>query len=358
MSLIPPNNNPELFINDFILYATGHLASVSGIINTVSLYPAVPTPIPGPGVIVWTGYQVSPSTPPIPQLDISSIQMNEQQLTISTLGSLDGLSIDESTALAFDTNLDLDPPSLSLDEANLIFEQSIDPSPIPDPTPEELEEEGTNTNNPNEETTEQVPNYKTNVKVPDDVVLAMRRWGVGKDNAKERAHFLAQCSHESARFTAKVENLNYSAKGLLDIFKKYFKTQALADSYARKPEKIGSRVYADRMGNGSETSKEGYKFRGRGYIQLTGKSNYKKMNEVVKAGLIDSPDLVESKYPGDSACFFWTSNNLKQYVTNDNDISVKKLTKRINGGENGLADRKKKFLVYWGELQKDPTLWS
>ena len=119
MSLIPPNNNPELIINDFILYATGHLASVSGIINTISLYPGPVSPVPGPGVILWTGYQIPPASPPVPALDISSVQMNEQQLTLSTLGSVDGLSIDESTALAFDTNLTLDPPPLSLIEADL-----------------------------------------------------------------------------------------------------------------------------------------------------------------------------------------------------------------------------------------------
>ena len=363
MSLIPPNNNPELIINDFILYATGHLASVSGIINTVSLYPSAPTPIPGPGVILWTGYQIPPASPPIPKLDVSSVQMNEQQLTLSTLGSVDGLSIDESTALAFDTDLTLDPPSLSLGEADLLFEQSLDPTPIPEPSADELNEERQNLGDDNgesnsEETPEQVPNYKTNIKVPDDVILAMRKWGVGIDNPKERAHFLAQCSHESGGFRAKVENLNYSASGLLNTFSKYFKTKTLADSYARQPEKIASKVYADRMGNGSESTKEGYSYRGRGYIQLTGKSNYTKMDGVVKAGLVGNPSLVETKYAGDSACYFWTANNLKQYVTSDDDESVKKLTKRINGGQNGLADRKKKFLVYWGELQKDNTLWS
>lgn len=363
MSLIPPNNNTELIINDFILYATGHLATVSGIINTISLYPGPAAPVPGPGVILWTGYQVAPSSPPIPKLDVSSIQMNEQQLTLSTLGSLDGLSIDESTALAFDTDLTLDPPSLSLEEADLLFEQSLDPEPIPDPTPDELDNERKNLGDDNgesnsDETPERVPNYKTNIKVPDDVVLAMRKWEVGIDNPKERAHFLAQCAHESGGFKAKVENLNYSAKGLLNTFSKYFKTQALADSYARQPEKIGSKVYADRMGNGSEKSKEGYTYRGRGYIQLTGKSNYTKMNGVIKAGIVDNPSLVETKYAADSACFFWTANNLKKYVTSDDEESVKKLTKRINGGQNGLDDRKKKFLVYWGELQKDSTLWS
>lgn len=402
MSLIPPTKNTELIINDFILYATGHLATVGGIINTTSLFPAAPSPIPGPGVILWTGYQIPPAKPPIPKLDTTPVIMNEQQLVISTLSSLDGVPINEATTFAFDTDLDVNPPSLSLEEVNTLFIESLSTESIPDPTDEELEAERQNLssevtstnnseapadtqpeddnrelteeekallaqadaslgniNNPPQVNPEQVPNYNTTIKVPDDVILAMRRWGVGVNNAKERAHFLAQCSHESGAFRLKVENLNYSASGLLNTFSKYFKTQALADSYARQPEKIASKVYGDRMGNGNEASKEGYKFRGRGYIQLTGKSNYTKMNLVVKTDdIVTNPNLVETKYPGDSACYFWTANNLKSYVTNDDETSVKSLTKRINGGENGLADRKKKFLVYWGELKKDPTLWS
>ena len=403
MSLIPPNNNTQLIVNDFILYATGHLATVSGIINTISLYPGPISPIPGPGVILWTGYQVPPALPPAPQLDVTPVLMNEQQQVISTLASLDGFAINESTTIAFGTDLSLDPPTLTLTEANNLFEASLDPTPIPEPTAEELEAEVAQLSSSNSESTptngespedtqnedddaplteeekaaieaalkdvdkinnppqvnpEQVPNYNTKIVVPNDIVLAMRRWGVGKDSAKERAHFLAQCAHESGNFRAKVENLNYSASGLLNTFSKYFKTQALADSYARQPEKIASKVYADRMGNGSESTKDGWNYRGRGYIQLTGKAGYEKAEKVIKGGIVTNPSLVESKYPGDSACFFWTANNLKQYVTSNDDDSVKKLTKRINGGENGLADRKKKFLVYWNELKKDPTLWS
>ena len=356
MSLIPPTKNPELILNDFILYATGHLATVGGIINTISLYPGPITPVPGPGIITWTGYQVAPATPPTPQLNVEPL--TDEQLVISTLGSLDGLSISEATALALTTDLELNPPTLSLDEVNLLFEQSLTLTPIPDPTDEELEEEGANTNDKNEESPEQVPNYKTNVKVPDDVVLGMRRWGVGLDNPLERAHFLAQCAHESVSFTAKVENMNYSASGLLSVFSKYFKTQKLADSYARQPEKIGSYVYGNRMGNGDEASKEGYKYRGRGYIQLTGKANYTNAETIIKGDIVNNPDIVASKYPADSACYFWTKNLLKNVCKDSSDATIEALTKRINGGDNGIKDRKKKFLLYWGELQKDNTLWS
>lgn len=368
MSLIPPNKNPELIINDFILYATGHLATVGGIINTISLYPGPAAPVPGPGIITWTGYQITPATPPTPQLDVEPF--TDEQLVISELGSIDGLSIDEATALAIDTDLELNPPSLTLDEVDLLFEQSLDPNPIPDSNLSEGESQSVNLgddestnqteNSNNDNVGERVPNYKTNVKVPDDIVLAMRKWKVGLDNPLERAHFLAQCSHESSNFREKVEGLNYSSAGLQKTFSKYFPTKELADSYARKPEKIASKVYANRMGNGDEASKEGYKYRGRGYIQLTGKSNYKKMYETIGGNdnIVSNPNLVETKFPADSACYFWTKNNLKKYAVDATDDSIKKLTKRINGGQNGLADRKEKFKLYWGELEKDNTLWS
>jgi putative chitinase len=123
------------------------------------------------------------------------------------------------------------------------------------------------------------------------------------------AAFVAQCGHESGGWTVFEENLNYSSKGLLGIFPKYF-TASTAESYARKPEKIASKVYGGRMGNGVESTGEGYKFRGRGYIQLTGKSNYTKFGKFIGEDTIGNPDLVASKYPLASAAFFFDSNNI------------------------------------------------
>jgi putative chitinase len=111
------------------------------------------------------------------------------------------------------------------------------------------------------------------------------------------AHFLSQCGHESGSWTAVRENLNYSAKGLMGIFKKYFSNATLANAYQRQPEKIANRVYANRMGNGDEHSGDGYKFRGRGYIQLTGKENYSKFDATVPENIIADPDLVATTYP-------------------------------------------------------------
>lgn len=161
------------------------------------------------------------------------------------------------------------------------------------------------------------------------------------------SHFLSQCAHESGNFKFLTENLNYSADGLLKIFPKYFKDKATADAYARKPEKIGSRVYANRMGNGDEASGDGFKFRGRGYIQLTGKDNYKQFAAFVGEDLVANPDLVATKYPLTSAAFFFDKNKLWDICDKgDTPEVVTLVTKRVNGGTHGLEDRLSKFNTF------------
>jgi putative chitinase len=161
------------------------------------------------------------------------------------------------------------------------------------------------------------------------------------------AHFLAQCSHESGGFKAVSENLNYSSDGLKKIFGRYFPGN-LSESYAKQPEKIASRVYGSRMGNGDETTKEGYKFRGRGYIQLTGKSNYTKFAKFIGEDTVANPDLVSTKYPLASAAFFFDSNKLWSICDKGSDVTtVTSVTKRVNGGTLGLDDRIKHFNEFY-----------
>ena len=165
------------------------------------------------------------------------------------------------------------------------------------------------------------------------------------------AHFLAQCGHESGGFKAVSENLNYGAKGLLGVFPKYFNTESAA-AYERKPEKIANRVYASRMGNGDEASGDGYRFRGRGYIQLTGKSNYTNFTKFIGEDCIANPDLIATKYPLASAAFFFNSNNLWAICDKGADeATVTAVTKRVNGGTIGLADRLKHFSEYYTLLK-------
>jgi putative chitinase len=166
------------------------------------------------------------------------------------------------------------------------------------------------------------------------------------------AHFLAQAGHESGGFKAVNENLNYGAKGLLGIFKKYFPTPEKAALYERKPEKIANLVYGSRMGNGPEASGEGWKFRGRGYIQLTGKDNYKAFDAVVAESIVDNPDLVATKYPLLSAAWFFHKNGLHKIADGGaTDAVVTSVTKRVNGGTIGLADRIKHFKEYYNLLK-------
>ena len=165
------------------------------------------------------------------------------------------------------------------------------------------------------------------------------------------AHFLSQCGHESGGFKAVSENLNYSADGLKKIFPKYFPGN-LAESYARNPEKIASKVYGGRMGNGDETTKEGFKFRGRGYIQLTGKANYTNFAKFIGEDTVANPDLVATKYPLASAAFFFDSNKLWAICDKGaDDATVTAVTKRVNGGTIGLPDRIKHFKEYYNLLK-------
>ena len=165
------------------------------------------------------------------------------------------------------------------------------------------------------------------------------------------SHFLAQCGHESANFRAVKENLNYSAEGLNKTFKKYFPTLESAKDYARQPERIASKVYANRMGNGNEASKDGFKYLGRGFIQLTGKGNYLEFDKSVPEDIMVNPELVATKYPLASAAWFWNKNGLNEIADKGaTDAVVKSITKRVNGGTIGLADRIQHFNEFYSLL--------
>ena len=173
-----------------------------------------------------------------------------------------------------------------------------------------------------------------------------------KMTPERAAHFFAQTAHETGGFKAFSENLNYSADGLQKIFGKYF-PGLLEEQYARNPEKIANRVYADRMGNGNEASGDGWKYRGRGALQLTGKANYKAFSDYLKNPLImEQPDLVAGELAFESAMFFFDKNKLWEIcdkgVTKETILA---LTKRINGGTHGLADREEKTFKYYGFLK-------
>ena len=187
--------------------------------------------------------------------------------------------------------------------------------------------------------------------IPDSVIAqipeVMEKFKI--DTPVELAHFLSQCGHESGGFKVVNENLNYGAKGLLGIFKKYFPTEEKAKLYERKPETIVNLVYSGRMGNGVEATGEGWKYRGRGYIQLTGKANYTEFDKIVTENIVENPDLVATKYPLLSAAWFFSKNCLGR-CKDATDASVTAVTKCVNGGTIGLPDRLKHFKEYYNLL--------
>jgi putative chitinase len=192
-------------------------------------------------------------------------------------------------------------------------------------------------------------------------IAADGKWGPGTYKAardffklsnNQAAHFFGQCAHESGGFNVFSENLNYSDKGLNGIFKKYFPTIASTAGYARKPEKIANKVYANRMGNGPEASGDGWKYRGRGPIQLTGKANYTAFAaDIGRHDVLTNPDLVVGELAFESALWFFRKNGLLAVADKGvTDAVITQITKRVNGGTHGLDDRLKKTKQYanWG----------
>ena len=186
-------------------------------------------------------------------------------------------------------------------------------------------------------------------KLISDQFEELKKYGI--DTPLRLAHFLAQCSHESGGFKTLTENLNYSADGLKKIFSKYFPGSRSLE-YARQPEKIANLVYANRRGNVNEKSGDGWKYRGRGCIQLTGKENYKKFSEACGEDCVSNPDLVSGKYFLQSAAWFWQMRGLNTMADlGASNSTVLIITRKINGGENGLADRIEKFNEYYSNLK-------
>lgn len=181
---------------------------------------------------------------------------------------------------------------------------------------------------------------------PDDTAkwvppLNMTMLKYNMDTPQRQAMFLAQCAHESGNFKFVVENLNYSTEALMRVFRKYFPNEDLAQAYARQPERIANYVYADRMGNGDWKSGDGWRFRGRGLIQLTGRNNYALFSMHAENDALMNPDIVATpEYAAESAGWFWNTNRLNRLADTGD---VRAVTRRVNGGFNGLADRQLKY---------------
>jgi len=208
-----------------------------------------------------------------------------------------------------------------------------------------------------------IKEFQKNNGLLSDGIIGKKTLGKIKEKLKiksdeDLAHFMGQISHETGEFRLDTENLNYSANGLMRVFRKYF-TLDIVGKYERNPEKIGSRVYADRMGNGNEASKEGFKFRGRGALQLTGKNNYKLFSDFVGEDCVKNPELVATKYYFESAKFYFDTNKLWALTKKVDTKSITKVSKAINIGNanssatpHGLDDRIEKTNEFYDILKK------
>lgn len=174
--------------------------------------------------------------------------------------------------------------------------------------------------------------------VMEELPAVIERFGISRE--LELAHFLGQCHHESGGFKRVFENLNYSAERLRQVFPSRYGEGPFAEVEQFQPELIANRVYYHKIGNGSMLTGDGWKFRGRGYIQITGRSNYQKFDKLVPEDIMENPDLVATKYPLFSAGWFWSSRRIGDVIGQSvTDSQIKRVTKLVNGGQNGLIHR-------------------
>jgi putative chitinase len=317
-----PTDNSEVFLDQLIASIQTHLPTIEGIYMTTSLYP--PAMTPGPGIVKWIGYTIEPTSPSqsggdeseTPQTDeemVAEEQAVEEASTLSpeqeeqaNMATDAGLGISESTS----AGLSYDP------DAPMVFPSS--------------NEDDSDESNSSVNDGESISGCSGSIITPSTTIInAMRKWGITTPLA--RAHFLAQCAHESGNFKYKKEIWGPSG---------------------------AQQRYEGRRDLGNVVDGDGKRFMGRGYIQVTGRANYTQFNKGVSENVISNPTLVESKYVAETAAWFWKTRKLNNLAIDDTTASVRRITKVINGGYNGLDDRIKKFCGYWKKIKENPNLWT
>jgi len=312
-----PIDNSGLFLDLLIMAMEIHLATIEGMYFTISLYPGFPVLPPAPGIVMWTGYSVPPATPTVvtPPIEEPPTPEQEQVAEAVTLDAEQEVIADAATDLGY--------------SANISTSAGLSKSSVSEPT-EDDKLETYPTEDVAEETEEVQDCNSTKIKEPPtDLIIAMKKWGIL--TPLQRAHFLSQCSHESGNF--------------------YYKKELWGPSKAQ-------RGYDTHRYLGNKKPGDGKKYMGRGFIQLTGLTNYTQFNKGVLDDVVTSPELVETKYRSDAACWFWATRKLNRFATDDTMKSITEITRRINGGRNGLDDRANKFCAYWTKLKENPNLYT
>jgi putative chitinase len=324
-----PTDNSEVFLDQLIASIQTHLPTIKGMYLTTSLYPPLMTP--GPGAVPFVGYTIPPagrgvgggsvdtlkSTPeektPEEQQVEDAITITPEQEAIAEDATEKGYGINESTSAGLSGQSQSSPANRNNEGSNKSESSSEDNAAAESTSSERIEECG---------------NVK--LKEPPQVVIdAMRKWGI--KTPLQKAHFLAQCAHESGNFIYTKEIWGPSS------------TQ---------------QRYEGRTDLGNTQTGDGFRFAGRGYIQLTGRANYTQFRKGVSDDVVANSTLVEKKYVAETACWFWRTRKLNEAAVDDTMGTLKYITKRINGGYNGLDDRKKKFCGYWKKLKENPNLYS
>ncbi len=325
-----PTDNSEVFLDQLIASIQSHLPTIKGMYLTTSLYPPLLTP--GPGAVPFVGYTIPPaskgvgggsmgnleSTPEEQALEQKRIEeaitLTPEQELIAEDATEKGYGINESTAAGLSGESPSSPASRNNSDSNGSESSSSEDSAA--------------ANSTNSEKIEECGNVK--LKEPPQVVIdAMRKWGI--KTPLQKAHFLAQCAHESGNFVYTKEIWGPSS---------------------------AQQRYEGRKDLGNTQPGDGFRFAGRGYIQVTGRANYTQFKKGVTDDVVANSTLVEKKYVAETACWFWRTRKLNEAAVDDSMGTLKYITKRINGGYNGLDDRKKKFCGYWKKLKENPNLYS
>jgi predicted chitinase len=318
-----PTDNSEVFIDALIRQIQQHLTTVGGIYITTGFI--APSPLPIPGFKTWTGYTIPPSQGQLTPPEVSE----EEPQTPQEFEESTTLSPEESTAADFATNAGysgMESTAIGLSVGPQIKSGKISISNLSEVIPPK-KRSSSETQEPEPTSTEKIAGCgEVKLPIPNaKLVEAMKIFGI--DTPIRRAHFLAQCAHESGGF-----------------------------KWVR--EFASGKAYEGRQDLGNTQTGDGVRYKGRGYIQLTGRANYTKFNGSVSKDVVSEPLLVETDYVAQSAGWFWKTRKFNDFANDDSIETLKKVTKRVNGGYNGYEDRKKYFCGYWKKLQEDPNLYT